>query len=481
MGYRYPTSTDDLNILEQYYQAAARESFWAFRQYMRPKMLKGWFHRDMANELQQFADDLIAGHAPILLIQAPPQHGKSWTIVDFIAWLAGRDPDRQTIYASFSERLGIRANLMLQRMYDSPKYRATFPDTRIASRNAVTISAQTLRNREILEYEGRAGYFRNTTVRGAITGEGLGLGVIDDPLKGREEANSKTMRDKTWDWFTDDFMTRFTEDAGILGVMTRWHIDDPFGRLMEARPEARVKRYPAIAEHDEEHRRAGEPLFPELKSLAFLQRQKETMRSNPASWESLYQQNPIIVGGDILKDEWWRYVDVPPPLAWRAIYVDTAQKTKESNDYSVFGCYGATATGQAVLLDMVRGKWEAPELLEVARAFWSKHLSVTGKGRLRKMSVEDKVSGTGLIQTLRREGIPVIAVQRNVDKVTRAMDAAPYVESGNVFLCRGTPHLSDMLAECTAFPNGVHDDTVDVALDAIMDICGKGTKTAVTW
>lgn len=479
MGYQFPTSIDDINLLEAYYQHKARESFWAFRQYMRPKLKKGWFHRELARELDAFGRRLLAGEAPILLIQAPPQHGKSWAVVDFIAWLAGLDPDRQVIYSSFSERLGIRANLMLQRFFDHPKYQATFPETRIPSRNAVTISAATLRNREILEYEGHAGYFRNTTVRGAITGEGMGLGVIDDPIKGREEANSQTIRDKTWEWFTDDFMTRFTEDAGILGIMTRWHVDDPFGRLIEARPEARVLRYPAIAEVDEPHRRAGEPLFPEHKSLDFLMRQKQTQGT--ASFEALYQQNPIITGGNLFKDEWWRYLDVPPAIAWRAIYVDTAQKTKEANDYSVLQCWGATDTGQAVLLDMIRGKWEAPDLLERARQFWNKHKNVAGLGKLRKMPTEDKVSGTGLIQTLRREGIPVQPIERTTDKVTRAMDVAPYIESGQVIFLRGVPGLSDLLEEAAGFPNAAHDDMIDPLMDAVTDICAGNEKTAVTW
>lgn len=480
MGYRFPTSTEDLDLLEMFYQVSARESFWAFRQYMRPKMVKGWFHRKVAEDLQQFSVDLLAGRAPILLIQAPPQHGKSWAIVDFIAWLAGIDPDRQTIYASFSERLGVRANLMLQRTFDSAKYKALFPETRISERNAVTVSAQTLRNREIIEYVGRNGYFRNTTVRGSITGEGLGLGVIDDPIKGREEANSSTMRDKTWDWFTDDFMTRFTEDAGILGIMTRWHLDDPFGRLIAMRPDAKVTRYPAIAEVDEEHRKAGEALFPALKSLEFLERIKSTQ--HPASWESLYQQNPIVAGGNIFLDEWWKFLDVAPRTKRRGIWVDTAQKTKERNDYTVMECWGEIESGQAVMLDMIRGRWEAPELLEHARAFWNKHKSVSGMGVLRNMSVEDKVSGTGLIQTLRREGIPVLPIQRNTDKITRAMDVAPLIQSGNVYLMRDIPGLSDFLAEATAFPNAKHDDAIDPMIDAVLDICGgQLKKSKVTW
>src|SRR5690606_31568438 len=107
-----------------------------------------------------------------------PTHN-SYQIIDFIAWLAGKDPDKRTIYTSFSERLGIRANLRLQRIYDSAKYKRVFPDTKINDSGNVTSSGSNLRNREMLEYVGHEGYFRNTTVRGSITGEGLDLGVVD--------------------------------------------------------------------------------------------------------------------------------------------------------------------------------------------------------------------------------------------------------------------------------------------------------------
>ena len=471
MGFQSPKTNEDLDLIEMYWRVKARTCFWSFRRYMRPTMKIGWWQREVARELQTFYNELIAGDRPITLIQAPPQHGKSWQAVDFVAWLAGRDPDLRTIYSSFSERLGVRANLMLQRMYDSSKYQAIFPETRISARNAVTVSGQTLRNREILEYVGREGYFRNTTVRGSITGEGLDLSLIDDPIKGREEANSVTVRNKTWDWMTDDMMTRMSDEAGILGIMTRWHIDDPFGRLIkEMGSKVKVLRYPAIAERDEAHRRKGEALFPEHKSLEFLLERKTAMKANPASWESLYQQNPIIVGGDMFKAEWWQYLDVAPPIEWRAIYADTAQKTGQQNDYSVFQCWGKSRNGQAVLLDMLRGKFEAPELLERARAFWAKHNAIQGQGTLRAFKIEDKSSGTGLIQQLKRQGIPVIGIPREKDKITRAYDVAPYVASEQVILLRSAPNLSDFLAEAEAFPNGAHDDTLDPMMDAVSDM-----------
>lgn len=182
--------------------------------------------------------------------------------------------------------------------------------------------------------------------------------------------------------------------------------------------------------------------------------------------------------GGLLKAEWWQYYTMPPRIRFRVIYADTAQKTKTANDYSVFQCWGKGDDGKIYLLDMIRGKWEAPELLTNARAFWNKHKAQNDKktvGYLRSIKVEDKSSGTGLIQTLKREGIPIVPIQRNIDKITRCMDASPLVESGNVVLPQNAPWLSDLLTEATSFPNGVHDDTLDPLFDAATDMGGLTT------
>ena len=167
------------------------------------------------------------------MLQTPPQHGKSLSVIDFIGWSVGLDPELRVIYASFRDRLGIRANLRLQRALDSKIYKNIFPDTYLTTKHIVTIAERHLRNHEVLEFVGHEGYFRNTTVGGAITGEALDLAVIDDPIKGRAEASSEVTRDKTWNWITDDVFSRFSENAGLIMIMTRWHLDDPAGRFLE--------------------------------------------------------------------------------------------------------------------------------------------------------------------------------------------------------------------------------------------------------
>jgi len=470
----------ELAVLEAIAIEQARRSFWAYRQFMNRSLVRGWWQKDAARHLQQFYEDLTAGRRPKLIIQAPPQHGKSDTVVDFIAWLSGKNPDLRTIYASFSENLGVRANLRLQRDFDTERYQNAFPDLRITQVGPGNYGPA-LRNREMVEFIGRRGFFRNTTVQGSITGESLDLAVLDDPIKGREEANSQTVRDKVWGWLTDDFLTRFSENAGMLIILTRWHLDDPAGRLAIANPDVKVISYPAIAEENDDrsevdraNRDVGEPLFPELKSLEFLLERKRTM--DPGSWESLYQQRPVVAGGNLFKLEQLqthRHGE-QRPYKRRIITADTAQKTGERNDYSVFQCWGLGTDGICYLIDQVRGKFEAPELEKVARTIWVKHSAAngTGSGYLSAMYVEDKTSGTGLVQQLGRgpERVPVLPVKRATDKVSRAWDVLPAIASGMVSVPHDAPWSKDFFAELVAFPSGTHDDQIDPMMDGINEL-----------
>ena len=260
----------------------------AFRRIIRPTMLWDWWVERVSLELQLFYDAFAAGKRPKLAIMSPAQHGKTWAAEDFIAWVAGKNPDLKTIYTSYSENLGTMRSHNLMRTMKSPTYRGIFRDTRVGEKGWEASSG-------LIEYADHTGSFRNTTVGGPITGLEQHLGVVDDPVKGRAEANSRLVRDRTWNWFVDDFMTRFASDSALLVIMTRWHVDDLLGRLIEKERNVRTLAYPAIAEEDDGYRRNGEALFPALKPLDFLLERKNLM--SEASWEAEYQQHPYLVGG----------------------------------------------------------------------------------------------------------------------------------------------------------------------------------------
>jgi hypothetical protein len=191
----------------------------------------------VTHELQGFYNAFVAGKRPKLAIATPPQHGKSIAAEDFAAWIAGNEPDWKTIYASFSEDLGVRCNLNLQRLFASQRFQEVYPSFRVDQTHSRGLRAFWQLNSNLIEYIGHKGSFRNTTTQGKITGMELNLGILDDFVKGRAEANSKLERDKTWNWFTDDFLTRFAKDSALLLIATRWHLDDLIGRLKIEREE----------------------------------------------------------------------------------------------------------------------------------------------------------------------------------------------------------------------------------------------------
>jgi hypothetical protein len=360
-----PISAKRVVLQAELIRARARENFRIFRHVMHPDMVWGWWTVDISNELQQFYLDLVAGRRPKLAIMAPPQHGKSTAAVDFIAWLAGKNPDCKTIFASYSDDLGVRTNLDLQRRLGSDSYRRIFPNTRINTPGWKHDSSH-------IEFAGHRGSFRNTTVSGAITGMELNLGIIDDPVKGRAEASSKLIRDRTWGWFTDDWMPRFSKDAGMLVIMTRWDVDDLLGRALERDASSwKVLRYPAIAEEDGAYRRKGEPLFPELKPLDFLLERKQAQTQ--ASWESLYQQHPIAVGGGMLPVDKLRVVEVwdPADVIRSVRYWDKAGTDDPAAAYTAGVLMHKLRDGRFVISNVVRGQWSAlgrPQSLQELRS-----------------------------------------------------------------------------------------------------------------
>lgn len=472
-------TAQDIDLLEDWWINKSRSDFLTYRKYMRPRGFKfNWFVVDLCTRLQQFFEDVMAGKSPVLFIQAPPQHGKSWAVTDLLAWISGKAPWMRIIYASFSDLLGIRCNTQLQRFFDSEKHQKVFPTHRISSSNVVTLSTRAKRNSNLIEYIDENGHhtdgqFRNTTVAGPITGESLDIGVIDDAVKGRENANSLAWSTKIWQWFTDDFMTRFSELGGLLVVMTRWSTHDIIARCIENYKAEGIDytlvNYPALATKDEPHRRAGEPLFPELKSKKFLLRQK-AVRSG-GSWDSLFQGNPSVVGGDLFKDEWWKWwKKVTPQIKYKFITADTAQKENVKNDWTVFQCWGYGVDGRIYLLDKKRARMNAPTLRREAEIFYRDHDSKKENLTdpiLRAMYIEDKSSGTGLIQELRALNFKVVEVPRNKDKNMRAEDASVYIQAGLVVLNTEIEGIGNLTSEAQLFPNGEFDDDIDTLITAV--------------
>jgi predicted phage terminase large subunit-like protein len=208
-----------------------------------------------------------------------------------------------------------------------------------------------------------------------------------------------------------------------------------------------------------------------------IEKLKEMQAAASYVFAGQYMQNPAPLGGGLIKSEWFKRYAILPILEERNIYADTAMKTASHNDYSVLQCWGKT-DGRLYLIDQLRGKWEASELKQRTLDFWLKHSNENVKthGFLRRLYVEDKASGTGLIQDIAKTGkIPIKDIQRAKDKLTRLMDVQGYIESGLLHL-PNEPWVSDFLSECESFtPNDthLHDDQIDPMCDAITTMLVK--------
>lgn len=485
-------SLDDLQLIQEYYASQARRNLWVYRNFMNEDLTRGWFPKSVSENLQQWFLDLKAGKRPKMILEAPPQHGKSYGMHDGVTWFAGRDPDLRWIYASFSSDLGVAANDHVQRVMDDERYAMVFPGTQIGKSNVVTMTGRAKRNSRFVEFVGRKGSFRNTTIGGQINGKSLDGGLIDDPIKGREAASSKTVRDKTWSWFTDDFLTRFSDKAGLILTATRWDLDDPTGRFVKLYPDARVVSYAAmstrdsVSNPDDPRDQLDMPLFPEFKSIEFLLGQRKHM--TVASWESLYQQHPIVVGGGIFPVDRLTFKQAMPEdkdIKETVRYWDKAGTT----DSGAFTCgvlMHSLRSGGWFISDVVRGQWSAFERERIIKKTAEQDAERFGKRHVRIYTEQEP--GSGGKESAERTiamlaGYPAYKDKVTGSKETRAEPYAAQWQGGNISALRNQRWNDAFLFEHEAWPSGKFKDQVDAAGGAFAQLVhhDSGYDESMKW
>lgn len=405
------------------------------------------------------------GESRRLLMNVPPGSMKS--LLTGVIWPAyewgplGR-PDLRFIATAHKQELAVRDNMKCRRLIQSAWFQERWPTVLTSDQNSK------------LKFENDATGFREAMAFTSMTGSRGDRVLLDDPHS-VDDANSRAKLEADLLTFREALPTRVNSDqSAIVIIMQRLNEADVSAAAIALgydhlcipmRYEAGRSKW--VFGKGDPRTEPGELMFPERFSEAQVVELEQSMGSYAVAGQ--LQQRPSPRGGGIIRGAWFGQYEALPELEWLAIYADTAQKTGQEHDFSVFELWGRSVTGQAILVDLRRGKWEAPELLAEARSFWLSCRERFGP-KLRSMKVEDKVSGTGLIQTLRREGIAVLPVKRNCDKVSRAYDAAPFIESGNVLLPAWTPWLADFVGECETFPSGANDDQLDPMFDAIHDV-----------
>jgi hypothetical protein len=325
-----------------------------------PDYQVNWHHKLICNKL----DAWERGEIKRLMLFLPPRHGKTELASRRLpAYIFGRNPNASLITASYSADLSSQNNRDVQRIIDSSEYQRIFPETCLFGKNVRSEAFGTyLRNSDLFEIVGYKGIYQSAGIGGGITGRGFEYGIIDDPIKNRAEAESKTYRDQIFSWYTSTFYTRQdSENARILIILTRWHEDDLAGRLLEHQrtggeyaDQWEVVNFPAIAEEkqaDEDHRNPSEALWPEKFPLKALRAIKENI--GIYDWESLYQQRPQPPGGGKIKRDWFQVIDrAPEGLRWSRFW-DLAVSTKTTADYTASIAGAKDGDGNFYLKDMI--------------------------------------------------------------------------------------------------------------------------------
>src|SRR5215831_7167159 len=384
-----------------------------------------------------------------LIINLPPRSLKSLLAsVAFPAWCLGHDPSAQLLCVSYAQDLSDKLARDCRGIMMSPWYRRIFPTRLAAHRQAVHEFVTTCQ-----------GYRLATSTGGVLTGRGADIIVIDDPLK-PEEALSKVQRQACNEWFVHTLYSRINDKrtGAIIIIMQRLHEDDLVGHVLAQEPWELIS-FPAIAETDEEHcietiwgprcfrRRQGEALHPEREPLETLHHLRRTL--GEYNFAAQYQQSPAPLGGGLVKIEWFkRYRDSDKPERFDRVVQswDTANKATELSDFSVCTTWGIKDK-HVFLIGLFRRRLEYPALKRAVREQQNLFNASV-------VLIEDKASGTQLIQDLIAEGCHgVTRYQSNDDKTMRMNAQTAVIENGFVHIPETAPWLAEYLHELAVFPN----------------------------
>lgn len=404
-------------------------------------------HEHLIEKLQAVAD----GKIPRLMVFMPPGSAKSYYAnVMFSAWYSGAHKGKKLITASYAQEVADKWGRRVRGLVRGTDYGETFGahlsgESSAAGRWELTNGSE----------------YYAVGVGGSVTSFRADLGVIDDPVKGREEADSETIREKTWDWYRDDFWTRLKPNASVVLIMTRWHEDDLAGRLLEDMKNGgeqwEVVSLPMLAESADDAlgREINEPLWPEW----FTTEMVSEARRDSRRWTSLYQQRPAPEDGDFFRREWIKWYD-EKPQHMRIYGASDYAVTEGDGDWTVHLVVGVDEHRHIYLLDLWRGQTDS---LAWAESF----ISLVHQWKPIEWAEE-----AGQINKSMKPILDRLQIERNApcyrkawpsmhDKAARAQSIRGMMALGQVYFPKDAPWVSDFISELMTFPAGKHDDQVD--------------------
>lgn len=393
------------------------------------------------------------GEIDRLAIFMPPGSAKStYTSALFPPWYLAQNPDKSVIAASHTAELAERWGRRVRNLVAEHGPRLGFA---IAADNQAAGRWGT----------DKGGEYYAAGVGGSITGRRADLAVIDDPVRSREDAESETVREKVWDWYRADLITRLKPGAAVVLVQTRWHEDDLAGRILAAEGDKRdggqweVIRLPALAELlDPLGRAPGDALWPEWEGVEQLERKRQII--GPRDWSALYQQRPTAEDGTYFKKEWFRtYTQAPERLT---VYMSgDFAVTEGGGDFTELAVWGVDQFDNCYALDWWSGqassdRWAAEFIRLIKR--WKPVAFIGEAGPIRR-AMEPLL---GRMMRDERAYTVMEWLSSGNDKAANARPLQAFMANGR-FHWPATDWAERVQDQMLRFPDGKYDDAVDAA------------------
>ena len=390
------------------------------------------------------------------------------------AWAFGQSIHYQALLIMYNSTQAKKYNRKIQRIMDGNEYKAIFKGTRLNEKRVVTSAEGSyIKNSEEFEIVGGRGFLKSVGVGGGIAGNPAKIAFLDDVIKNVAEANSETYRERTYEWYTDELEARLHNDSKVAFTITRRHEDDLAGRLLkrdgliEDGGKWKVIKLPAIKEDNsnpDDPRAIGEALFPALHSLERL----EYIRAKSLrTFTGLYQQDPKVKGGDLIKGEWFKIIQPGEApfnidyVSWSMV-IDGAWTENTKNDPTGIGYCFFDRASNVLYIRNIKNFWKR---LSKAVEFISVDARLNGVDNGGMVNIELKSSGYGFKDLLFEagfncDGIPDELVK--LGKLTRVEECEPVLRGGRVVLIDEGNWIKPFIEQCEQFPNAKHDDMVDV-------------------
>ena len=424
----------------------------------------------LCNGWGQYADDSIKG----IIFTVPPRHGKSFKVSHYApAWYLGNNPTRHVAVCSyesdFAASWGKKAREVME---------ARGPEVFNVEVDQTSRAAAFWRVKELKRGRPIYGSMITAGIGGPLTGRGIHLLIIDDPVKNALEAHSQAKRQAVWDWYTSTAATRLEPGGKIIIIMTRWHDDDLAGRLIKEMNDGHgwkfnVINLPALAGDDDPlGRQPGEALWPERYPVERLEEIKSGL--GPYVWNALFQGKPADKAGGFFDPYLFNVVDAPESKPKKAVRRWDLAATEDEGDFTAGVLMEKQYNGRWLVKDVVRGQWSADEIENQIMAASERD------GPNVKVRFEQERGAAGkLIVAHYKRMLKFRNVRGEVptgDIEVRALGVSAIANRGLIDILRA-PWNDDFLSECGAFPHGANDDQVSALAGAFFDM-EKGGQVA---